>query len=107
MNYLQILSSLIREGRSKNFLKLFSKNQNNNWLIILFLVGISIIGIFGSRNTKLRVQMQNGYKNVRDTLQNAVQNTRNPFQKNNFKLANVEFGEEIKPNITKTVSQKN
>lgn len=96
MNYTQILSSLFKVLSSQRFFRAFARKKRNNksWIPIS-LIGITILGIVGGRNQKLRQPLQNGYKKVSKTVVNKFQANKNPFQPN-FNMA-TEIAEELNP----------
>ena len=63
-------------------------------MFMLTLIGISMIGLFASRNERVKQQVQKGYKTVQNAIQKAV-----PPMQNRVAAATAEFAEEIKPNV--------
>ncbi|WP_378932346.1 hypothetical protein [Metabacillus herbersteinensis] len=67
-----------------------NRRTNNGSRILWSLLGLTTLGVMGSRNTKWAQKIQEGYNNLRN-------NTRRPLQ-NQVNFAN-EFAEEVTPNM--------
>ncbi|KKI90333.1 hypothetical protein WQ54_20410 [Bacillus sp. SA1-12] len=91
MNNLITLFSFLGGRRNVQLLKLFgNKRTNNGRLLVWSLLGLTALGVIGSRNTNWGQKIQEGFNNLRN-------NTRIPIQ-NQMNFAN-EFGEEVFPNM--------
>ena len=91
MNNLNTLFSFISGRRNQRFFNMFRKRRTNNGSMILWsLLGLTTLGVIGSRNTRWVQQIQEGYNNLRN-------NTRRPIQ-NQLNFAS-EFADEITPKI--------
>ncbi|MCM3651824.1 hypothetical protein [Metabacillus litoralis] len=91
MNNLNTLFSLIRGRRNLRFFNIFRNRRTNNGSMILWsILGVTALGVIGSRNTERGQKIQEGYNNLRN-------NPRIPLQ-NSVKFA-TEFAEEVTPEI--------
>ncbi len=106
MNYMQLLSSVLSSLSGNKSLNVFKRKRNNRMWIWISLLGVTILGLFGSRNNRVKQVVQNGFQQAQNSFQNSTNLKRNPFDVN-FKLA-TEIAKEIKPEFeTKTQPQKN
>lgn len=91
MNNLITLASLIGGRRNRRFINMFRKRRSNNRsVIMLSLLGLTTLGVIGSRNKKWVHQIQEGYYNLQDNMSN-------PFPNPNQVNYVSEFAEEITP----------
>ncbi|MGM0876669.1 MAG: hypothetical protein ACQEWV_18390 [Bacillota bacterium] len=93
MNNVNPLFSLIRGRRNLRFFNIFGNRRTNKGSMILWsLMGLTTVGIIGSRNTRWVQNIQESFNNLRN-------NSRIPLQ-NQVNFAN-EFAEEITPEFKK------
>jgi hypothetical protein len=91
MNNLINLFSLIGGRRNLRLFNIFRNRRTNNGSMLLWsLLGLTAIGVIGSRNTGWGQKIQEGYNNLRNTQRIPLQNS--------LKFA-TEFAEEVTPNI--------
>ncbi|MCM3654005.1 hypothetical protein [Metabacillus litoralis] len=91
MNNLNTLFSFISGRRNQRFFNMFRKRRTNNGSMILWsLLGLTTLGVIGSRNLRWVQQIQDGYNSIRN-------NTSRPLQ-NQVNFAS-EFTEELTPKM--------
>ncbi|RFB11390.1 hypothetical protein DZB84_20885 [Bacillus sp. HNG] len=106
MNYMQLLSSLLNRWGGKKSMKLFKRKQNNKGWIWISILGVAILSIFGSRNSRVNQEVQKRFQQATNSFQSSSKIRRNPFDVN-FDIA-TEIAKEIKPEFeTQTQLEKN
>ncbi|MGP7815998.1 hypothetical protein [Niallia sp. 01092] len=91
MNTINTLFSLMGGRRSRRFFNMLLNRRNNNWSMIAWsLLGLTTLGVIGSRNTRWMHKIQEVYNNLRN-------NTKRPIQSQmNFAS---EFAKELTPQV--------
>ncbi|WP_099363496.1 hypothetical protein [Fredinandcohnia onubensis] len=106
MNYMQLLSTVLSSFSGNKSLKLFKRKRNNRGWIWISILGVAILSLFGSRNSRINQEVQKRFQQAQNSFQNSTNLKRNPFDVN-FKLA-TEIAKEIKPEFeTPNQLQKN
>lgn len=106
MNYMQLLSSVLSSLSANKSLKVFKRKRNNRMWIWISLLGVTILGLFGSRNSRINQEVQKRFQQAQNSFQNSSELKMNPFEVN-YDLA-AEIAKEIKPDVElPTQPQKN
>ncbi|QGQ44845.1 hypothetical protein [Metabacillus sediminilitoris] len=83
MNNFNTLFSLIRGRSNQRFFNMFGNKKTNNGSMILWsLLGLTTLGVIGSRNTRWVQKIREGYNNLRN-------NTRIPLKNQVYFLMNL------------------
>ncbi|WP_299088377.1 hypothetical protein [uncultured Metabacillus sp.] len=91
MNNLNTLFSLLSGRRNVRLFNLLGNKRTNNGSLLLWsLLGLTALGVIGSRNTNWGQKIQEGFNNLRI-------NSRIPLQ-NQMNFA-YEFADEVFPNM--------
>jgi hypothetical protein len=106
MNYMQLLSSVLSSLSGNKSLNVFKRKRNNRMWIWISLLGVTILGLFGSRNSRINQEVQKRFQQAQNSFQNTSELKMNPFEVN-YDLA-AEIAKEIKPDVKlPTQPQKN
>jgi len=106
MNYMQLLSSVLNSLSGNKSLKIFKRKRNNRMWIWISILGVTILGLFGGRNSRINQEVQKRFQQAQNSSQNSSELKLNPFEVN-YDLA-MEIAKEINPDFEiPTQPQKN
>lgn len=97
MNYMQLLSSVLSSLSGNKSLNLFKRKRNNKMWIWISILGVAILSLFGSRNSRINQEVQKRFQQAQNSFQNSSELKMNPFEVN-YDLA-MEIAKEIKPDV--------
>ena len=95
MNYMQLLSSVLRSLGGNKSLKAFKRKRNNRMWIWISILGVTILGLFGGKNSRINQEVQKRFQQAQNSSQNSSELKLNPFEVN-YDLA-MEIAKEINP----------
>ncbi|MEH7380239.1 hypothetical protein V7138_07140 [Bacillus sp. JJ1533] len=95
MNYMQLVSSVLSMWSGNKSMKIFKRKRNNRGWIWFSILGVTILSLLGSRNSRINQEVKKRFQQAQNSFQSSMEFKKNPFDVN-YNLA-TEIAKEIRP----------